>query len=102
MFIAKVVGNVWATRKHKSLEKTKLLLVRRVDGLTGEYIDNDIILAVEPSNAKIDAGVGDIVLVMDEGNSARQLLEDKYAPVRTIICGVIDTVFIKGNQRKWH
>lgn len=102
MFIAKVVGNVWATRKHKSLEKTKLLLVRRIDGITGKFLDNDVILAVEPSNAKLNAGVGDIVLVMDEGNSARQLLEDKYAPVRTIICGVIDIVFCKNSQKKWH
>ncbi|MCX7716237.1 MAG: EutN/CcmL family microcompartment protein, partial [Endomicrobia bacterium] len=85
MFIAKVVGNVWATRKHKSLQNTKLLLVRRIDGITGKFLDEDIILAVEPGNAKMNAGIGDIVIVMDEGNSARQLLEDKYAPVRTII-----------------
>ncbi|MCS7151041.1 MAG: EutN/CcmL family microcompartment protein [Endomicrobia bacterium] len=102
MFIAKVVGNVWATRKHKSLEKTKLLLVRRIDGLTGEFLDNELILAVEPSNAKTNAGIGNIVLIMDEGNSARQLLEDKYAPVRTIICGVVDIVFSKTKQKKWH
>lgn len=101
MFIAKVVGNVWATRKHKSLEKTKLLLVRRVDGITGDYLDEEIVLAVEPANTKTNAGIGDIVLVMDEGNSARQLLEDKYAPVRTIICGVIDIVTANRKQRKW-
>ncbi len=51
MFIAKVVGNVWATRKHKSLEKTKLLLVQRVDALSGQPLDEEIILAVEPQTA---------------------------------------------------
>jgi microcompartment protein CcmK/EutM len=101
MFIARVVGNVWATRKHKSLEKTKLLLIQRVDGLTGQPLDEEIVLAVEPQNVETNAGVGDIVLVMDEGNSARQLLNDKYAPVRTIICGVIDIVYSKNKQQKW-
>lgn len=99
MFIAKVVGNVWATRKHKSLENTKLLLVRRLNGITGKFLDEDIILAVDKY---IDAGIGNTVLVMDEGNSARQILNDKVAPVRTIICGIIDTVFSKGQTKKWH
>jgi len=39
---------------------------------------------------------------MDEGNSARQILGDKTAPVRTIICGIVDTVFSKGQTKKWH
>lgn len=99
MFIAKVVGNVWATRKHKSLEKLKLLLIRPVDGLTGEFISDEIILAVDKN---IDAGINNIVLVMDEGNSARQILNDPTAPIRTIICGVIDTVTYNKKTKKWH
>ncbi|PIU84157.1 MAG: hypothetical protein COS68_00290 [Elusimicrobia bacterium CG06_land_8_20_14_3_00_38_11] len=99
MFIAKVVGNVWATRKHKALENTKLLLVRRLDGISGKFLDEDIMLAVDKY---IDAGIGNTVLVMDEGNSARQILGDKTAPVRTIICGIVDTVFSKGQTKKWH
>ena len=99
MFIAKVVGNVWATRKHKALESTKLLLVRRMDGISGKFLDDDIMLAVDKF---IDAGIGNTVLVMDEGNSARQILNDKTAPVRTIICGIVDTVFSKGQTKKWH
>ncbi|PKM92906.1 MAG: ethanolamine utilization protein EutN [Elusimicrobia bacterium HGW-Elusimicrobia-4] len=99
MFIAKVVGNVWATRKHKNLESTKLLLVRRLDGISGKFLDEDIMLAVDKY---IDAGIGNIVLVMDEGNSARQILNDKKAPVRTVICGIVDIVFAKGQTKKWH
>lgn len=99
MFIAKVVGNVWATRKHKSLESTKLLLVRRIDGVSGKFLDEDIMLAVDKY---IDAGIGNTVLVMDEGGSARQILNDKTAPVRTIICGVVDSVSSGGKTKKWH
>ncbi len=102
MYLAKVVGNVWATRKHKSLENTKLLLVRKIDGISGEFIDEEIILAVEPQSAQTNAGINDIVLVMDEGNSARQILNDKYAPVRTIICGIVDIVNCNNNHKKWY
>ena len=99
MFIAKVVGNVWATRKHKSLDGAKLLLVKKCDGLTGEYYNEDPILAID---INIDAGIGDIVLVMDEGNSARQILNTKTAPIRTIICGIVDIVNSKGETKKWN
>lgn len=91
MFIAKVVGNVWATRKHKSLENLKLLLVKQFDFIKNETI-GDAVLAVETPNSGISSGPGDVVLVMDEGNSARQILNDPSAPVRTIVVGVVDYI----------
>ena len=50
---------------------------------TGEY---DICVDV------VQAGVGDRVLVLDEGNGARQILGRKVAPVRAVIVGVVDAV----------
>ena len=99
MFIAKVVGNVWATTKHKSLNGLKLLLVRRMDGITGKYLDEDIMMAVDKS---MGAGVGNTVMIMDEGNSARQILNDKKAPIRTIVCAVVDAVKRGAETKKWH
>lgn len=99
MFIAKVVGNVWATVKHPSLSGLKLLLVKKIDGITGKYIDDDAMLAVDKS---MGAGVGNTVLVMDEGTSARQILNDKKAPIRTIICAVVDAVKRGKEIKKWH
>jgi microcompartment protein CcmK/EutM len=43
-----------------------------------------------------DAGVGERVLVVDEGNSARQVVGDSQAPVRSIIVGVIDRIDMEG------
>ena len=40
----------------------------------------------------VQAGVGDIVLVMDEGNSARTVLENTTAPIRSIIVGIVDEI----------
>ena len=98
MFIGKVVGTVWATRKHPSLERSKMLLVSEVDGLTGKN-GKPPILAVD---RYLSAGIGDMVLIMDEGNSARQLLEDDQAPVRTIVVAIIDQVTQRGKTIKWH
>ncbi len=98
MFIAKVVGNLWATRKHKALDGAKLLLVAPIDGLTGEIIGEPMMAL----DKKLSSGIGDVVLVMDEGNSARQILNDKKAPVRTIVCGIVDSVTVGGKTRRWH
>jgi microcompartment protein CcmK/EutM len=38
------------------------------------------------------AGVGDRVLVMDEGNSARQMLDAKDGAVKTVVVAVVDYV----------
>jgi len=86
LFIARVVGNIWATRKHPSLENSKLLLVRPMDEITGE-LRGKIQMAVD---CKLGAGIGDVVLVMDEGGSARQILNIENAPIRTIIAGIVD------------
>jgi microcompartment protein CcmK/EutM len=40
----------------------------------------------------VSAGVGDRVLVIDEGNSARQIVADPSAPVRSIIVAVVDDI----------
>ncbi len=88
MYIGKVAGTVVATIKHEAFSGRKLLLVDRLglDGEpTGEY---DICVDV------VQAGVGDRVLVMDEGNGARQILERKVAPVRAVVVGVVDEVDI--------
>lgn len=88
MYIGRVSGTVVATVKHEAFNGRKLLLVDRLtpDGeSTGTY---DICVDVA------QAGVGDWVLVMDEGNGARQILRRKVAPVRAVIVGIIDAVEI--------
>lgn len=88
MFIAKVTGNVWATRKHADLKAAKLLLVRSVEPFSGKFFGEPT-LAVDGG---VNAGPGDTVLVMDEGGSARKILQKDNAPVRTVVCGVVDQV----------
>lgn len=92
MFVAKVIGNVWATRKHKHLNGLKLLIVKPVDPKNNYKFVGESTVAVDRN---MGAGVGDLVLVIDEGGSARKILGDNKAPVRTIVAGVIDIVNVR-------
>ncbi len=93
-----MVGNVWATRKHPGLKDGKLLLVQPLDSRTGK-IEGDTSLALDK---RFGAGPGDTVLLMDEGGSARQILNDPKVPVRLIICGIVDSVSINSKTVKYH
>jgi microcompartment protein CcmK/EutM len=97
MFVAEVVGNAWGTRKHRGVENRRLLLVRPIDPLTEKPL-GDAQLAVE---CGVGAGPGSIVLVMDEGGSARSVMKDADAPVRTVIVGIVDSVSSGGQIRKY-
>ena len=91
MYVGRVVGTVVATVKHEAFHGRKLLLVDRLglDGeATGEY---DICVDV------VQAGPGDRVLVIDEGNGARQILDKKVAPVRAVVVGIVDDLELAPN-----
>lgn len=87
MFVGVVRGEIYSTINHPFYDGKKLMVVERTreDGTpTGDYI-----IAVDRS---VDSGVGDRVLVLDEGNSARQIVGSSDAPIRSIIVGIVDAV----------
>jgi len=86
VYIGKVVGTVVATIKISHLESRKLLLVDQLDlqGQETGYYD----IAVDV----VQSGPGDTVLVIDEGNGARQVLDLDPGAVRAVIVGVVDEV----------
>ncbi len=89
MYIGKVIGTVVATIKIDHLDQRKLLVVDQLDlqgQETGEY---DIAVDM------VQAGPGDTVLVIDEGNGARQVLGLDPGAVRAVIVGVVDEVAIQ-------
>ena len=86
MILGRVTGNVVSTIQHPIIEGRKLLLAERRDQNghpTGGYI-----IALDA----IGAGYGETVLILDEGNGARQILDDAGAPVRSIVVGIVDGV----------
>ena len=84
MILGRIVGSVVSTIHHSVVEGRKLLLAERLDesgNPTGGYV-----IALDA----IGAGKGETVLILDEGNGARQILDDASAPVRSIVVGIVD------------
>jgi microcompartment protein CcmK/EutM len=91
MYIGRVKGTVTSTIKHRLYSGHKLLLVVRLNLDGSETSVYDICLD------DVQAGVGDVVVVLDEGSSARQVIGKRgTGPVRAVIVGVVDEVELFG------
>jgi microcompartment protein CcmK/EutM len=88
MFLGKVVGTVWATRKDEELVGMKFQIVRHV-GMDYK-VKESFVVAVDT----VQAGVGDIVLVCS-GSSARQTVITKNKPVDAVIMAVVDKLDVE-------
>ena len=86
MFIGRVDGNIVSTIKHYSLIGSKLLIVQPLSD-KGKCYGKPMICV-----DSVGAGYGDLVLVNDEGSSARVVLGRDDTPVRTVITGFVDRV----------
>ena len=86
MQVARVVGNVVATQKNEKLVGSKLMLVQPMtpDGKP----KGPVVLAIDG----VDAGIGDRVLLVQDGKAAMQILGRGIAAVDAAIVGVIDEV----------
>ena len=86
MIIGTVTGQVYSTINHPFYRAKALLLVEREDAegaRTGAYV-----LAVDT----VGAGVGQRVLVLDEGTGGRQVMGSANGPVKSVIVGIVDDV----------
>lgn len=99
MFLARVLGPVVNTVKHPALAGEKLLAVQPLN--EREEKQGDVILAID----RAQAGEGDHVLVMREGNGVRQILgRDRgipleqaireEVPIRSMIVGIVDEMTV--------
>ena len=86
MQIARVVGTVVSTQKHRKFEGAKLLLVQPLN--LDETPRGAALLAVDG----VGAGVHEKVLVVLEGRAAGEALGRKGAPVDAAVIGIIDAV----------
>lgn len=86
MTIGTVVGEIYSTINHRFYDGRKLLVVEK--GLPGRNLSTDYIIAVD----SVGAGVGECVLILDEGNGARQVLQSSDGPVRSVVVGIVDHI----------
>ncbi|MGA7836980.1 MAG: EutN/CcmL family microcompartment protein [Ignavibacteriaceae bacterium] len=89
MLLAKVKGNIVSTQKNQHLKGHKLLIAQKI-GLDGNYIGKNDFIALD----LVSAGIGDTVLVVQEGAAVKQILGHKNAPVHTMIVAVVDKINI--------
>ena len=90
MYIGRVTGTVTSTIKHKLYNGHKLMLVARLNLDGSDSSSYDIALD------DVDAGVGDVVIVIDEGGSARQVIGKRgTGPLRAVIIGIVDEIELK-------
>lgn len=93
MKVGKVVGTVVSTINIELLDQHRLLLcdLHDIDGNPSGYT-----IAIDV----VDAGVGETVLILDEGNSARQILGREWGAIRAVVVGVIDELVIDREVRQ--
>jgi microcompartment protein CcmK/EutM len=84
MKLAKVIGNLVSTIKTPSHNGQKFMVVEPID-INGKSI-GDSFVAIDAAQA----GIGDIVLIIEEGGSAREILKKPDAAVDAIIVGIVD------------
>ncbi|MBV7273997.1 EutN/CcmL family microcompartment protein [Clostridium sp. PL3] len=81
MIVARLIDNIWATRKADSLNGLKFMLAEEIGGTDAGkrliVVDN------------IGAGIGDRVIV-STGSSARKMLGNDDIPVDAVVVGMID------------
>lgn len=93
MKVGRVVGTVVSTINIELLEDHRLLLcdVQDIDGEPNGYT-----IAIDV----VDAGIGETVLILDEGNSARQILGRDWGAIRAVVVGVVDELAVDGELRE--
>ena len=90
MKIGRVVGTVVSTISSPVFEGRRLLLCDVLDA-AGKP-DGSYLICVDT----VGSGAGETVLILDEGNSARQVIGMPTAPVRALVVGVVDQLTVDG------
>ncbi len=90
MTLGRVIGNIVASTKMYGYESKKMFFIQPIDP-AGKPAGKSF-LAVDA----VQAGIGDTVLVMEEGGSARMIIQEPDSlTVKTVIAGIVDEVVLK-------
>src|SRR5258708_18280043 len=85
MLPARIIGDITGTHKHLSHEGQKLVLVQPVE-LDGATRRGEAVIAVDA----VDAGPGDLVLLVTEGYSAMTSVNRPESPIDMAVIGFVD------------
>ena len=88
MRLARVLGTVVASQKHPAYEGMRVMLCQPV-GFDGEGYGRQVV-AVD----RVQAGAGELVLLLTEGTGVRQIMQTGDTPIRTLIVGIVDELSV--------
>ena len=86
MILARVTGRITSTIHHPDMEGRRLLVLDKLDA-NGEP-NGGYVIAIDT----VGAGYGETVIMLDEGNGARQIIGVDGMPVRSVVVGIVDEV----------
>ena len=86
MLLARVEGNVVATRKHRSLEGWRLIICQPIN-LAGDP-EGVPQVAIDPHGAAMHQRV----IISSDGAAARKAVKDDKSPVRWMIVAIVDNL----------
>lgn len=87
MFLGKVIGNIWATKKTDNLEGVRFLIIHPYD-LDHEPTKNIVVVA-----DRLGAGVGEVVMCA-YGKAARSAIGDQEMSIEAAVVAIVDRVDI--------
>ncbi len=87
MILGKVIGNVVSTIKAPGYESKKILIIQPIDPKGNPK--GKSFLAVDGGQA----GVGDTLITIEEGNSARAVInEPESFTIKAVVAGIVDEI----------
>jgi ethanolamine utilization protein EutN len=90
--VGRIVGTVVSTISSPVFEGRRLLLCDLLDASGNP--DGSYLICVDT----VGSGAGEAVLILDEGNSARQVIGMSPAPIRALVVGVVDQLTVDGRS----
>lgn len=95
MQLAKVIGNLVSTHKNDTIKGKKILFVQPLDVTLKPFGHEQLAIDV------IGAGIGDIVVIMNEGKSARTVskADSPIAPIDLAVAGIVDSIQANGTYK---
>jgi microcompartment protein CcmK/EutM len=91
MFLGKVIGTVWSTKKSPDLEGVRFLIVHPYD-LDKEPTKNIVVVA-----DRLGAGAGETVMCA-YGKAARSAIGNQEMSIEAAVVGIVDRVDISETQ----
>ena len=86
MLLAKVIGNVWSTKKKDSISTLRLLFIQPL----GKNLapDGNVLVAAD----EVGAGFGELVIVTQGSPAMQAFNKDKLVPVDAVVVGIVDNL----------